>query len=77
MEQRDIDYAEERARFGRNGYVERNGRRYALAGVRALLIALEGNLDKLCFLKGKDPRKVYNEKMKQKRKETKDDANTD
>lgn len=77
MEQGDISYTEERARFGRNGYVERNGRRYALAGVRALLIALEGNLDKLCFLKGKDPRKVYNEKMKQKRKETKDDANTD
>ena len=45
-------------RFNRIEFVEKNGRRYSVTALLAILMVLRGNLETICYRYGQKPKRV-------------------
>lgn len=56
--QRRAKYLVELDRFNRIEFIEKNGRRYSVTALLAILMVLRGNLETICYRYGRKPKRV-------------------
>lgn len=56
--QRRAKYVVELDRFNRIEFIEKNGRRYSVTALSAILLALRGNLETICYRYGQKPKRA-------------------